>query len=388
MNLASPWRYLVRNPIQRLFLVGVVAVAVTLTGQATIGSWRLAAAATDLVAAHVNFGGRLTPDDAAALLERFGATPVELQFQYAAGEREWSGGAAASGLNARTAAASYRRNAFATINDMLANAEHASARGAVDPEHVASLRAARGVFAGAVITGARVKGSTLALSNLMTDMRVREVRRDPERRASVGKAPGLAAPAMDHIPRANWVPNEVWAWIEPSSQGGRYMQQQWYWDTSRTITFSLDGGYEAEFRLDNSDGLTYLTRNEVGQRIPDVLAWQTDMPTETYLDTRYGQSTSEYSYTLGTVNAPSFLKGRWYYTYVRTIDGDASTDLGRVEPQMTYEFPSGCNNTWCMFTDSTCTANYGGNIWTVSVPRPASFPMQWSYFSNGCLQGN
>ena len=137
--------------------------------------------------------------------------------------------------------------------------------------------------------------------------------------------------------------------------------------------------------MNNSDSYTYLSKNEVGNRIPDVLAWQTDMPTENYLDTRAGQSYSEYSYTLGTVNAPNFQKGRWYYTYVRTINGLADTDLGRVEPQMTTEFPSGCNNTWCMFTDATCTAHYSGNIWTVSVPRPAGSPMVWSYFSHGCL---
>jgi hypothetical protein len=371
---------------RKLLLVSLVTLGVPLADDLTTSP---AAAAADGVLAHVLFSQPLTPEEAAATLVTHGVTARELQFRYAAGDREWSGGAAAVGDSPRAVAASYRVNALTSIEDMLVTADRASVSGAADPSVVRSLQAARGVLSGPVIFGSRVLGPATALDALARDGRVREVRKDqPNRAQRGGPKPALAAPAFDHVAKENWVPDQVMVWIEPSTQSGRYVQQQWYWDTSRTITFDLGAGWEAEFRLNNSDGSTYLTRNELCcSRIPDVLAWLTDMPSQTYLDTRLGQSNSEYSYTLGSVNAPNFLKGRWYYAYVRTINGDASTDLGRVEPQYTVENFPGCDNTWCMNTHSICTTAINGNIWIVGVPRPASSPANWYRTApgHGCL---
>lgn len=267
-----------------------------------------------------------------------------------------------------------------------------SSRQTPDAAAAASLHDFLGRTSADVVVGATAIANPSAIGRLLTHPLVSSVRDSKSRPKSSTskKVPGLAALGTSHrpVPRDRWLPDQVQVWIEPSAQGGRYVQQQFTWYAGRALGFadSTQGsGYEADFWLDFSDGQSYLNPNELCcAGIPDVTAWMSDMPYETYLDTRFGDAESENAYTIGTVNAPNFTTGRWYYTYIRTTNGNASFDSGRIEPQYTEENVGGCNNTWCMFVHDRCEANITGTLWSVPVPRTPGNPVNW-YRSWGCL---
>lgn len=113
--------------------------------------------------------------------------------------------------------------------------------------------------------------------------------------------------------------------------------------------------------------------------MPVTSYWSTTWPAASvpYLDTRLAQGTScevnELPYTIGAAFAWQLRGGITYETYIRTANGNASSDRFRLSGQVGYRSPvAGCprNWTWCSFGRFSVVLV---PAWSVNVPNTRSW---------------
>lgn len=233
------------------------------------------------------------------------------------------------------------------------------------------------------ITGARIQAPPTTLLSLLGDARIERVRAERDRRvarsAKIGSGAALAA---SHIPRANWVPDDVYVSVQPSAVGGRYVSQDFIWNAGRTLLFGEWEGFEPDFYLSANNG-TYLGRDEWPiTRIPQVLSWSTTLPATDrrgnpkYIATRQGDDTSlVWSLNVGTPGAEYITTGTWYNSYMRLNVGDADTDNGYIQPQLKrcLAWPGEPCDTFSEYAHDTCYAEY-----SIAVP---AWQWHWNRFT-------
>ena len=185
----------------------------------------------------------------------------------------------------------------------------------------------------------------------------------------------------------SWMPNYGTSLIGVSSLGGRFARQYMKWDT---IAFAHEDTYEHDFFLYNYDRQTYL--NGASTAYPNcfpVLTYaSTSWPAAAmpYLDSRNNLANNELackvdelSYTIGAARADQLVAGTTYNNYIRTTDGNATSDNFKITAQLGYRTADTCFTTWCSWSDSQValvsawsTLAPGTLNWTYTDGRPAA----------------
>lgn len=175
-------------------------------------------------------------------------------------------------------------------------------------------------------------------------------------------------PASDAVDPSTWVPNQGYSYLYPSIYGGRYVEQDMYWNDWRDLTgFTYASTYEHDFFLNNYDGKTYLSSSQSLNGFPNVSYWSSNLPMP-YLDTRVGDNSGEKAYTIGTPQAVAVGSRTWYWYYIRTSDGNTSTDNGKINGQLGYRSPDWCFSVWCSFGDSNTPQYRIVPAWKIPAP--------------------
>lgn len=163
-----------------------------------------------------------------------------------------------------------------------------------------------------------------------------------------------------------WSPQQGYSYVFPSSvQGERYTTQYMWW--TNVSGFNSTSTYEHDFFLNNYDGQTYLDSGQDLWGFPDVTYAASNLP-RAYLDTRFSDPEGEKAYTIGSSEASSIqaYTSYWYLNYIRTLEGNADTDTGKLQAQLGYRYPSWCyENTWCSYAITTINLI---PAWNISVP--------------------
>lgn len=192
-----------------------------------------------------------------------------------------------------------------------------------------------------------------------------------------------AAAASSYLPMYKSVPKSGKSYIYPSQHGGRYTKQYMTWDS---INFTPEQTYEHEVWLYNWDNKTYLdpTNYPVYPKcIPKTTYAATSWPTSAipYLDSRLDFprldrcEKVELSYTIGVAKASELKANKRYYTYIRTANGNDSTDKIKVQAQVGHRTPSNCYTTFC---------SYGDTVYRlISFQQNAPVPGSKSWTFNG-----
>lgn len=152
-----------------------------------------------------------------------------------------------------------------------------------------------------------------------------------------------------------------------SASGQRYAFVYFAWTTSSRLA-NLKACPNVTFEPDlvtyNYDRKHYLSDN--------TQAWSTNMPNG-YLDTAFGDSADELTWTVGTSDAAKLAANTQYRTYVRTTNGNASSDTSKVNAQKGVRIPSWCYSTWCVNSRQTVRYPTAGGTWL-------GIPGTWTWY--------
>lgn len=172
---------------------------------------------------------------------------------------------------------------------------------------------------------------------------------------------------------STWYPNSGRSETGQSANAPyeRYTRQFMRWNANRFLSTDT---YEHEFYLDDVDGRTYLstTTSSTPQCMPQVRDWNTTwtFATNPYLDTRLEQSggceQDIVGFVLGAATASNITSGVTHYTYIRTYDGNITSDRFYLSAQRGHRDSTHCVTTWCSFGDTKVTLV---PQWSVNVPR-------------------
>ena len=163
----------------------------------------------------------------------------------------------------------------------------------------------------------------------------------------------VSASALTTTPMYLSVPKSGASYFYPSSGGGRYTQQNMLWNA---INFTSDQTYEHKVYLYNYDRKTYLDGASTSYPgcYPTTTYAATNWPaaSKPYLDTRLSANLvsceiDELSYTIGAAQADALQTNTNYYTYIRTANGNDTSDKFKLQGQVGYRNPSFCYTTWC-----------------------------------------
>lgn len=164
---------------------------------------------------------------------------------------------------------------------------------------------------------------------------------------------GAVAIAAQTQPMYLSLPASGTAYFYPSASGGRYTQQNMRWSANY---FTPEETYEHKVYLYNYDRKTYLdgTSTLYPRCYPTTTYAATTWPVASYpyLDTRLSEDLisceiDELSYTIGAAQASAIPVNVNHYTYIRTADGNDTTDKFKLQGQVGYRYPSICYTTWC-----------------------------------------
>lgn len=322
----------------------------------------------------VTFAAKLSPESAVAVLAPHGLQGGQLRHAYEAGGQTWTGFFPFKGSDAPKIAREYREAHAAMTADVLDSLNKAGQprSASITASARAALEAGSGALRTPVVIGALGILAAGSVDRVRADSRVSGavVRTPTPRVKRAQKVPGaLMVPLSGHSTYDQWVPDDHYITVQPSSMSGqRYISNDFVWGSGRSLYFGGDYGFEADFLLSRNEG-TYLTRDVVWIDIPDVYA-STNLPWDSlgnppYLDTRYGDYiTQEISYTMGTPGGNQILTGVWYNTYIRGRNGDADNDWGRHYPDQTV-FRGGPEprDTWSMYPHAACYSS-----WSIPIP--------------------
>lgn len=179
---------------------------------------------------------------------------------------------------------------------------------------------------------------------------------------------GTGGPKTAGVDPTKWVPAQGTSYIYPSNAGGRYVQQNMYWNSWWNVSgFGANSTYEHDSFLNNYDGKTYLSASQAIDGIPIVNYWSSNLP-RPYLDTRIGDPSGEKAYTIGSADAFYIWPYQQYWYYVRTSNGNTSTDNGKIDGQLGYRYPSWCYTTWCSYGDSSTPIQRIVPSWRLLAP--------------------
>lgn len=183
--------------------------------------------------------------------------------------------------------------------------------------------------------------------------------------------------ATANVDENTWVPVSGKIITAPSAAGGRYVEQQMQW--SNVSGFGPNSTYEHDFFLKQSKGEkrpagTYLDRSEIPGRIPKVEYYTSNLP-RYYLDTRLLDGTlwgllgtDEVSFTIGSAQASDIKANTIYTSYIRTKNGDADVDDGKLQAQFGHRTPSSCYGAGCSQHDNNVPIVTLVPAWEVPVP--------------------
>lgn len=179
------------------------------------------------------------------------------------------------------------------------------------------------------------------------------------------------------------LPTSGTAYFYPSAYGGRYTQQNTRWPANY---FAPEETYEHKVYLYNYDRKTYLdgTSTSYPNCYPTTTYAATSWPAASYpyLDTRLAENLisceiDELSYTIGAAQANVISANVDHYTYIRTANGNDTSDQFKLQGQVGYRNPSTCYTTWCsakykIYTiiPSWSTAVPGTQSWTYNGQAP------------------
>lgn len=178
------------------------------------------------------------------------------------------------------------------------------------------------------------------------------------------------------LPLYTLVPNSGTSYFYPSAYGGRYTQQNMKWSS---INFSTEQTYEHDIFLYNYDRKTYLdgTSTSYPGCYPNATYAATSWPvaSQPYLDTRLSENlvsceVDELAYTIGAAQASALQANVDYYTYIRTANGNDTTDKFKLQGQVGHRTPSNCYTTWCSFGDQSYNII---RAWSTNVPGTQSW---------------
>lgn len=203
------------------------------------------------------------------------------------------------------------------------------------------------------------------------------------------------------------LPTSGTSYFYPSAYGGRYTQQNMRWPANY---FVPEETYEHKINLYNYDRKTYLDGNSTSYPgcYPTTTYAATSWPAASYpyLDTRldkylYRCEIDELSYTIGAAQASAIPANIDQYTYIRTADGNDTTDKFKFQGQVGYRYPNSCYTTWCaekykiytIIPFSSGTAVPGTQSWiyngqapdapsNVSVTNPTSTSLRVNFTDN------
>lgn len=172
------------------------------------------------------------------------------------------------------------------------------------------------------------------------------------------------------------LPTSGTSYFYPSSSGGRYTTQYMKWNT---INFVSDQTYEQKVILYNYDRKTYLDGSSTSYPgcYPNATYAATSWPatSQPYLDTRFSENLvsceiNELAYTIGAAQASALQANVDYYTYIRTVNGNDTSDKLKIQGQVGYRSPSSCYTTWCSAKYKIYTIIPG---WSTTVPGTQSW---------------
>lgn len=179
------------------------------------------------------------------------------------------------------------------------------------------------------------------------------------------------------------LPTSGTAYFYPSAYGGRYTQQNMRWTANY---FAPEETYEHKVYLYNYDRKTYLdgTSTAYPGCYPMTTYAATTWPAASYpyLDTRLSENLisceiDELSYTIGAAQANAIPANVDHYTYIRTSNGNDTSDKFKLQGQVGYRNPITCYTTWCSskykiysIISSWSTIIPGTQSWTYSGQAP------------------
>jgi len=166
-----------------------------------------------------------------------------------------------------------------------------------------------------------------------------------------------------------WMPTGGRIDVGPSYRPGytdqRYVYQTFHWDEMNWLylqTCSDRTTLEPDAVFNNSDGDHYLG---------DERGWASNLPGK-YLDTQLFDDPALPTYTVGSLKAEDIVEDKPYFTLIRTAQGNASSDTGKLLLQGGMTFPAACESLWCVFPVETKALV---DPWDITVPGSKS----WSW---------
>ncbi|MDO8524746.1 MAG: fibronectin type III domain-containing protein [bacterium] len=217
-----------------------------------------------------------------------------------------------------------------------------------------------------LVSKATLTGQKSGIDGIRKQMKVSNVDIAGEQAASISRVNGKARPreatlfgdgvitiAAQTQPMYLSLPTSGTAYFYPSAYGGRYTQQNMRWPANY---FAPEETYEHKVYLYNYDRKTYLdgTSTSYPGCYPITTYAATTWPAASYpyLDTRlykslYKCEIDELSYTIGAAQANAIPANVDHYTYIRTANGNDTTDKFKLQGQVGYRYPSICYTTWC-----------------------------------------
>jgi len=217
-----------------------------------------------------------------------------------------------------------------------------------------------------LVSKATIAGQKSSIDGIRNQMKVSKVDIAGEQVATVSRVNGKARPRKASLfgdgaitigaqtqPMYLSLPTSGTAYFYPSDSGGRYTQQNMRWPANY---FAPEETYEHKVYLYNYDRKTYL--NGASTSYPDCYPTTTYAATTwpstsyPYLDTRLAESGTsceidELSYTIGAAQANAIPANVNHYTYIRTVNGNDTSDKFKLQGQVGYRNPSFCYTTWC-----------------------------------------
>lgn len=217
-----------------------------------------------------------------------------------------------------------------------------------------------------LVSKVTITGQKSSIDGIINQMKVSRVDIFGEQATIVSRGNGKAKPRETSIlgdgvitiaaqtqPMYLSLPTSGTAYFYPSAYGGRYTQQNMRWAANY---FAPEETYEHKVYLYNYDRKTYLdgTSTSYPNCYPTTTYAATSWPAASYpyLDTRLSENLisceiDELSYTIGAAQANAIPANVDHYTYIRTADGNDTSDKFKLQGQVGYRNPSTCYTTWC-----------------------------------------
>ncbi len=270
-----------------------------------------------------------------------------------------------------------------------------------------------------LVSKATITGQKSSIDGIRNQIKVSKVDIAGEQAATVSRVNGKARPkeasllgdgaitiAAQTQPMYLSLPTSGTAYFYPSASGGRYTQQNMKWPANY---FASEETYEHKVYLYNYDRKTYLNGASTSYPgcYPTTTYAATTWPSTSYpyLDTRLAESGTsceidELSYTIGAAQANAIPANINHYTYIRTTNGNDTSDKFKLQGQVGYRNPNFCYTTWCsakykIYTiiPSWSTAVPGTQSWTykgqapeapsnVSVTNPTATSLRVNFTDN------